>query len=283
MESKRGSAWADLGVLAAIFLGAMLVAGVVVAGLLMSGMEQGSGPMMFAAYTSHLVFAIAGGIVWLKWGNGGGGLRLRLGVSWADGPLILAGIVVATAAGIVIEPLLAAMPEHYLERLNELVGRGGWAIAMTVVAAPILEEIFFRGLLLEGLARRWPARWAVLGSAVLFGLVHLPILPQVVNALVVAIVMGYIYLMTRSLIPVIIIHAINNGLAYMQLEIFGSQGVSTRELIGNDAIYWIVYAVSVVVLAASLVVMDAKVRTKKARNTLKEKTADEQNRAHSCA
>lgn len=271
MESNRRSAWADLGVLAAILMGATLAAGIVVFVLIASGVEPGSGPMLFASYTTQFVFAVAGGIVWLKRGNGGGAFRLRLGVSWADGPLILAGIVVATAAGIVIEPLLDAMPEHYLEKLNSMIGRGGWAIATTVVAAPILEEVFFRGLVLESLSRRWSARWAVLGSAALFGVVHLPILPQMVNAFVIAIVMGYIYLITRSLIPVIAIHFINNGLAYMALELYGSLNVTTRELIGNDAIYWIVYGVSAVVLVASLVAMDAKARTKKPGNTLNEK------------
>ncbi len=168
-----------------------------------------------------------------------------------------------------------------LERKLLFVHNGGLVFTFVLphcdvsVVFVVTQRLSFRGLVLEGLARRWSARWAVLGSAALFGLVHLPILPQMVNAFVIAIVMGYIYLMTRSLIPVIIIHAINNGLAYMQLEIYGTQGVSTRELIGNDAIYWIVYAASAVVLVVSLVIMDAKVRTKKARNTLNEKTADE--------
>ncbi|MDR2883183.1 MAG: CPBP family intramembrane metalloprotease [Alistipes sp.] len=276
MESKRGSAWADIGVLAAILFGATLTAGGVVAGFTVSGTEHIHGATLFTVYTVQFVLAIVGGYVWLKLGKGSDSkFSLRLGVSWADGPLILSGIVVATAAGIVIEPLLGAMPEHYIERLNEMIGHGGWAIITTVVAAPIFEEIFFRGMVLEGLARRWAARWAVLGSAALFGLVHLPILPQMVNAFVIAIIMGYIYLIPRSLIPVIVIHAINNGLAYLILEFRGSQGVDTRDLIGNDTIYLVVYAVSAVVMVVSLVVMNAKVRTKTARDTLKEKTADE--------
>ncbi len=285
MGSKRGSAWADLGMLAAILLGATVVVAVIAAGALLTTPEGERGPLMFAVYSAQFALAIVGGVIWLRragggkrggdGGDGGGGFSLRLGISWADGPLILAGIVVATAAGVVIEPLLATMPEHYLEQLDAAIGRGGWAIAMTVVAAPVLEEIFFRGMVLESLARRWAARWAVLGSAALFGLVHLPILPQMVNAFVVAIVMGYLYLMTRSLVPVIAIHAINNGLAYMILELYGSQGVYTRDLIADDTIYWIVYAVSAAVTIAALIVMDARVRTKTTRNTLNEKTADE--------
>ena len=272
MSTKHYSAWADLGVLAAILLGATLVAVVCMAIVTVAVPNLERGPLTFFSYTVQFVLAVLGGIVWLRLR---GGVRLRLGMSWADAPMILIGLVLATAAGIVIEPLINLMPAHYLEQLNELIGRGGWAVLMTVVAAPILEEIFFRGLVLGTLAQRWGARWAVLASAALFGLIHAPILPQMVNAFMMALVMGYIYVATRSLIPVIIIHAINNGLAYLALELTGSQMTDTRELIGNGTIYWIVYAASAVILVASLVLMDRKVRTKTAENTLNEKTDDE--------
>ncbi len=273
MESKHRSAWADLGVLAAILLGAALASGAIA---MAASSRLDKGPLMLLTYMLPFLLAIPGGILWLRYGNGGGStFRLHLGVRWFDALLILAATLLVNAAGIVIEPLLSAMPAHYLEKLNEMIGSGGWAIVTTVVAAPILEEIFFRGLVLESLARRWNARWAVLGSAAVFGLMHLPILPQMVNAFVMAIVMGYIYLISRSLIPVIVIHAINNGLAYIALELWGTQNTDTREWIGNDTLYSIVYAASAVVLVASLIVMDAKVRTKKVENTLNEKTADE--------
>ena len=272
MNTKRYSAWADFGVLVAILLGATLVAMVCMGIVMVAVPDLERGPLTFFSYTVQFALAVVGGIVWLRLRNG---VRLKLGVSWADTPMILGGLLLATAAGIVIEPLINLMPEHYLEQLNELIGRGGWAILMTVVAAPILEEIFFRGLVLETLARRWNARWAVVASAALFGVVHAPILPQMVNAFVIAVVMGYIYITTRSLIPVIIIHAINNGLAYLALELTGSQMTDTRELIGNDILYRIVYAASVVILVASVALMDRKVRTKTAENTLNEKTSDE--------
>ena len=273
MESKRYSAWADLGVMAAILLGATIVAAVCITIVKIAVPGLGQGPLTFMAYTTQFVLAIAGSFVWLH--RTGGRARLHMGTGWSHGPLILAGIVLATAAGIVIEPLLNLMPDHYLELLDDMIGRGGWAITTTVVAAPILEEIFFRGLLLESLARRWNARWAVVASAAVFGVMHLPILPQMVNAFAIALVMGYIYLQTRSLVPVIVIHAINNALAYMTLELTGTQSTDTRELIGNDSLYWIIYGVSAVVFVVALVIMDGKVRTKSTENTLNEKTADE--------
>jgi membrane protease YdiL (CAAX protease family) len=270
MESKRNSAWADLGIMAAVLLGATIVVSAGMAVVRIAFPALGQGPFMFITYTGQFVLAIVGAWLWLRFGRGYDA-RLRFRASWADGPLILGGMVIATAAGVVIEPLLNLMPDRYMELLESLIGRGGWTVLTTVVAAPVLEEVFFRGLVLETLARRWSGRWAVVASAALFGLVHAPILPQMVNAFVIALVMGYIYLMTRSLIPVIVIHAINNGLAYLMLELTGSQGVDTRDLIANDNIYWFVYAAGTVVFVAAVAWMDRRARTKTAEITLNRK------------
>jgi membrane protease YdiL (CAAX protease family) len=275
METKRFSAWGDLGKLALAFLVGTLAAGVVVAVVIaVSGgsVSLTSGVTMFVTYTLQFALAIVLGIVWLR---RRGGVRLRFGVSWGHAPVILGGIVLMTAMGIVLEPLINLFPEHYLETLNNAIGTGGWAILTTVVAAPVLEEIFFRGLVLERLAGKWRAPAAVGASALLFCAAHLPILPQMVYAFFVAFLLGYLYLMTRSLVPMIVMHAINNGIAYMQLQIYGTQMPDTREMIGNDTLYWAIYAASAVILVLSVVYMVLRVGTKTPEIALDEKTADE--------
>jgi membrane protease YdiL (CAAX protease family) len=278
MESKRVSAWADLGVMTAMLLLATLVAGVVFAVTMAVAPTMEREKSTFFFYTLQFTLAVIGGAIWLRASRRNRGLEerfpFRFGVSWSHGPLILAGIVVATAAGVVIEPLLNLMPDHYMKQLEELIGRGGWVIAMTVVAAPLLEELFFRGLLLESLSRRWSARWAVLGSAALFGVMHAPILPQMVNAMVIAVVMGYIYVISRSLVPVIAIHAINNGLAYMALELTGTQTTDIRKTIGNDTLYLMIYAACCAIVIAALCLMDRRARTKITEKSLVTKTTD---------
>jgi membrane protease YdiL (CAAX protease family) len=47
-----------------------------------------------------------------------------------------------------------------------------WIFTLFFVALP--EEIFFRGLLLNLLERRWGTRWALIASALVFGLAHFP-------------------------------------------------------------------------------------------------------------
>ncbi len=249
---------------AACLLGGTLLA-VVVGAVIALWLPPGQGPMMFVVYVTQFTVAVTGLKLFYRWRGGG---RLHVAGGWADAPMILLGVVLLTAVGVVIEPLLGMFPDKYFEQLTELIGRGGWSIVMTVVAAPILEELFFRGLLLEQLSRRWRPAAAVGVSALFFGLVHVPNPPQMINAFVAAVVMGYIYLQGRSLLTVIVIHAINNGLAYLLMILVGSQGVETRELIGNDTVWWIVYGSSAVVMAASLLVM--ALNTKKREIALNE-------------
>ena len=41
-----------------------------------------------------------------------------------------------------------------------------------VVVAPVVEELFFRGLLLRSMVQRWGTRVGVVGSSVIFGATH---------------------------------------------------------------------------------------------------------------
>jgi len=55
----------------------------------------------------------------------------------------------------------------------------GWVVLglMVIVGAPIVEELFYRGLLLRSLEKRgWPDWAGVVGSATLFGLMHFQVL-----------------------------------------------------------------------------------------------------------
>lgn len=109
-----------------------------------------------------------------------------------------------------------------------------------VLIGPICEEIVFRGIILEGLLKNYSHQKAVVFSAVIFGLIHLiPI--QVINAFFMGIVLGWIYLKTRSLWVCIALHVINNGLSVL----LGDAGTeSTRTMIGNDVLYIASFAVA---------------------------------------
>jgi membrane protease YdiL (CAAX protease family) len=45
-------------------------------------------------------------------------------------------------------------------------------VVIVVIVAPIVEELFFRGLVMRALERRYDRRWAVLGSSAIFAAAH---------------------------------------------------------------------------------------------------------------
>jgi uncharacterized protein len=78
------------------------------------------------------------------------------------------------------------------------------------VSAGICEEIFFRGMMLSALDRRY-GRWVgIAGAAVLFGLFHFN--PQnLLGPIFLGVLFGYLVMLTDSLFAGILGHMVNNG------------------------------------------------------------------------
>lgn len=125
--------------------------------------------------------------------------------------LLLWGVVFMLATSVVLEPLLSLLPE-----VPNAYGRGAWAIVTVVVMAPLFEEVIFRGVLLESTRAKYGVMAAWLVSSAVFGIVHVH--PTVaVNAFAIGLVLGFVYMRTDSLWSTIILHAVNNGIAYLAL------------------------------------------------------------------
>jgi len=109
----------------------------------------------------------------------------------------------------------APLPVH---DVLEALGHSTWgewgqvqlALGATAVA-PLVEELFFRGLLLSGLCQVWRRPGAaLLVSALAFGLVHAQ--PQDILPLVtLGLVLGYLRLRTGSLWPCLLAHMLFNA------------------------------------------------------------------------
>lgn len=84
---------------------------------------------------------------------------------------------------------------------------GGMAqILLACVLAPCLEEMLFRGVILQGFLARYPRGLAIWGSALLFGAAHLN-LYQAAVGVVLGLLTGWLYERSRSLLPCIGLHA----------------------------------------------------------------------------
>ncbi len=88
--------------------------------------------------------------------------------------------------------------------------------ALVCVAAPITEELLFRGFLFPALRTKIGTAWAALATGVLFGAVHAYGSPAAALPLLAlfGVLLCLVYLKTRSLLPCIALHCINNVFAY---------------------------------------------------------------------
>ncbi len=91
-----------------------------------------------------------------------------------------------------------------------------WNVIYGVVLAPIVEEILFRGFVLKSL-ERFGSMLAIVFSALLFAMMHLN-LAQFPVALLSGLVLGYLTVKTRSILPAITAHLVNNALTYLPYE-----------------------------------------------------------------
>src|SRR5438034_706380 len=90
------------------------------------------------------------------------------------------------------------------------------ALLVTAVAAPLCEEVFFRGMLFRLLRTRVPLWAAILLSAIAFGLAHAS--PAVSAALLptfmyMGTVLAVIYARTGWLTNTILLHGLSNAIA----------------------------------------------------------------------
>jgi membrane protease YdiL (CAAX protease family) len=84
--------------------------------------------------------------------------------------------------------------------------------------APLVEETFFRGFLFQALRSSWGVWIAVPASAVIFSAIHLEP-DKFVQLAILGMALAFVFHKTRSLWPCIILHALNNTLAFIALVV----------------------------------------------------------------
>lgn len=115
--------------------------------------------------------------VWLVRTKGSDPRRaLGLSIRASDLALIPLGFVFSLAAGAAVAPLQSIGKHHTQEIVTNLNKAQGLTLAIfslaVLIAAPVGEELLFRGLLLRSLLRRVNPLFAILISAGIFALAH---------------------------------------------------------------------------------------------------------------
>lgn len=163
---------------------------------------------------------LAGAAVVASHARGSGSLRTDFGLAirWRDA---VGGVPVGVVCQLVVVPLLylpfrSLIDTEELDRpARELIDRahgpGVWLLAaVLVLGAPVVEELFFRGLLMRALSRRFGPAWGLWGSAVAFGVAHFELL-QLPALVLVGATFGWLARRSGRLGPAIWAHGAFNA------------------------------------------------------------------------
>jgi len=89
------------------------------------------------------------------------------------------------------------------------------------IAAPLFEEILFRGFLLPSLTRYIPVWGSILASSLLFAIAHLS-LSEVLPLTALGIVLGVVYTRSRNLLAPMLLHSLWNSGTLLSLFLLGN-------------------------------------------------------------
>lgn len=188
-----------------------------------------------------LVQLVTGGVAigWLHWQMKRAGVSWReIGwkwkpvmphLAWGTGAYV-AMLPVLLLTVVLVQLLLPAIPSpaHPIAGVA-LSDNPPWVtlllFLMAAVFAPLFEEVFFRGVLLNALWRRTGSRWAgIVGSALFFSILHPQMYFGWIVIFVVGVMLGALFVERRSLLPCIWMHALNNSAALVAVQLLRSLG-----------------------------------------------------------
>ena len=162
--------------------------------------------------------------------------------------LLLCSFILMLALNVVVEPLTELMPQS-----PDMVGRGFFTLLVSVVFAPIFEEILCRGIILGSFRSKYGIFAAWIWSSLFFGVIHAE--PAAIfSATISGLVLGYAYIRSNSIFSAIILHALNNGLA-LALMAFGLNDSTFREIIPTAELYWGVWSAALLIAIFGVTVM----------------------------
>lgn len=164
-------------------------------------------------FASLLYVPLLGWVGYLVWRHGvrlGAFFRLpRIGWYW----FVVLGMSVASFSfSIGASNITAALFPDYVAGAEVSPSSGVGVLAFSlVVVPPFVEELIFRGVLLERWAVKWRLGVAIVVQGICFGILHV----DPVGAGVFGVIMALMYLRCRTLWVPIAMHALNNGVVLL--------------------------------------------------------------------
>lgn len=133
-----------------------------------------------------------------------------------------------------------------LDRVYGAASKGILGILAGVILAPITEEIIFRGVVLRSMLKmRWHPWVAIPLSALIFSFIH-GTTYQTIDILPFGIIVGWLYWRTKSLLPGIVIHIVNNFIAFVPPQFVESNDDDTEV---SMKVWIIMFGISIALMA----------------------------------
>lgn len=196
---------------------AELSAVVMVQNALLLGLSAYVVMVRYGLPASRLGLRVDGWVAGAALGVVASAVSLPLSYAGEEIAVFLIGLVEGRAAA-----AARATAEHLMDPLMPIVQSlagilpAAWLGILLVLVVPVGEEVFFRGIVYGGLRTRWGVGAAAVASAAFFAVVHF----QLVHGLpifVLGLLLAYLYERTRSLMPAVVTHALNNAVALIAM------------------------------------------------------------------
>jgi membrane protease YdiL (CAAX protease family) len=157
---------------------------------------------------------------------------VRLNMVFRASSVSLVQISSAVIIGVLALGLILEQSNFFLEDpISHLLKKDFFTFLSVVVAAPILEEVFCRGVVLKYLLGKTSARMAIFYSALFFSLLHMN-LYQGIPVFFIGLFLGWLFYRTNSIWPGVIAHFVNNMLSFGMFVYFPQNKQNFLEILG---------------------------------------------------
>lgn len=164
--------------------------------------------------------------------------------------------VLAIATAFIIDPVGRLLPDMSKEMealMKQLLGGPAWVTLISVsIFAPFFEEWLCRGVVLRGLLKKVGPAWAIIISALFFAAIHMN-LWQAIPAFIMGLVFGYVYYKTGSLKLTMLMHCVNNTLAFAVSRIPSLENAEYFSDVLSPWAFGGIYAVAVIALIFGII------------------------------
>jgi membrane protease YdiL (CAAX protease family) len=126
------------------------------------------------------------------------------------------GVFALTALVALLVPAFDAGQAQTNEFTGQTASHPSLTLMALVIIPPIIEETVFRGFIFPALSRRRGLVFGAIMTSILFGLAHLQANVSIYT-FVLGLVLCYMYVKLKSIVPGIILHMLNNYLAFIAL------------------------------------------------------------------